>query len=60
MATSSREYAKEHLKNINCIEQRFGEGIGEKNFALVQFSWNFVHVYVNANVVIPENMVVLH
>ena len=46
-------------KKINCIEQLSGENEGKKNFTKVQFSWNFVQVWMNANVVIPGNMVVL-
>ena len=41
-------------KNISCIEQRFGQNVGEKNFAQIRFSWNSLHVYVNANVLIQK------
>ena len=47
-------------KNINYLEQRFGKKTQGEDFSLSQFCWNFVRVYVNANVVIPENMVVIH
>ena len=33
--------------------------MGKQNFSRVQFSCNVIHVYVNANVVIPENIAVL-
>ena len=44
----------------SAIEERFGENSGEKNFALIYFSCNFVEEKVNAYVVIHENMVVVH
>ena len=34
--------------------------VTQERFPLVQFSCKFVQVLVNANVVIPENMVILH
>ena len=49
-----------YQRTSTAIEERSGKKIWEKNFALIEFSWNFVQVYVNANVVIPESMVVVH
>ena len=46
-------------KEINCTEQRFGGNTVEKNFTKVRFGCNFVQVYMNANVLIAENMVAL-
>ena len=45
---------------ILVIEERLWVNIGEKNFALILFRCNIVEVRVNANVVIPENLVVVH
>ena len=45
---------------ILVIEERLWVNIGEKKFALILFRCNFVEVRVNANVVIPENLVVVH
>ena len=40
---------KEHL----LIHEQLWENIGEKNFALIQYRWNFARVWVNAIVVVP-------
>ena len=47
-------------KNIYVKNNNLVVNIGDKNFAEVQFSWNFVQVKMNANIVISENLVVLH
>ena len=42
-------------------EDWLGENIGDKNFAgIIKFSWNFVQVWMNANVLGRENIFRIH
>ena len=51
---------RRRTKNIYLLNNNSVVNIGDKNFAEVQFRWNFVEVKMNANIVIPENLVALH
>ena len=52
--------ARLHQRILTVLNNDLEKKEGEKNFAEDKFSWNFVQVWMNANAVISENMVVLH